>query len=135
MKMNSLELEDMSKSEQLHQQAMECSDIAYYGKIKGTASPEFIEEHYRKAFEFEKQAAFELLALPDNSLTRAVVFRSAACLAFKIGEWRECEKLACMGLIAEPPKYLEKQLREVLKDAVLELEKTYTEPLEGRTEG
>lgn len=116
-------LENRSNAEVLHDQAMECYDNAYYGEIKGKLSPELVAENYRKAFELEKKAAFELLTLPENNLTRAVIFRSAACLAFKIGEWRECEKLACMALSAEPPKYVEKQLREVLKDAILELEK------------
>ncbi|TAE03973.1 MAG: hypothetical protein EAZ97_00765 [Bacteroidetes bacterium] len=116
-------LEDMSKSEVLHQQAMEYYDNAYYGEIKGKLSPELVLENYRKAFELEKQAALELLTLKADSLTRAVIFRSAASIASRIGEWRECEKLACMGLCAEPPKYVEKQLRELLKDAILELEK------------
>jgi hypothetical protein len=119
----------MGKSETLHQEAMECHDNAYYGEIRGTKSKEYIAENRRKAFELEKQAAFELLHLPENSMTRAVIFRSAACLAFKIGEWRECEKLACIGLSAEPPKYVETQLREILKDAIIELEKLEEERL------
>ncbi len=69
---------------------------------------------YRRALELEKQAALELRDDYSEEPSRSVLFRSAATLAFDVGEWREAEKLVAMGLSGEPPHAIAEELHDVM---------------------
>ena len=47
--------------------------------------------------------------------TRAILFKSAALLAQKSHQYREAEKMACLGLSGEPSNDLAKELRQILE--------------------
>jgi tetratricopeptide (TPR) repeat protein len=56
----------------------------------------------KAALELEREAAFELLTNFDSEPTRSVLFRSAANLAYNLGQYEQAEKLIYQALAGSP---------------------------------
>ena len=69
---------------------------------------------FLEAFELEREAALLIKDVPDHELSKAILFRSAAWIAFHAEKYREAERMAAYGLMGNPPDQLVKELREVL---------------------
>ena len=110
----------MSKSQQLHTNAMKIAQEAHFARENGDL------DNYLKltklAFEQEKEAAWALFYPFDAEPTRSVLFRSAAWLAYHCGEWREAERMVAAGLLGDPPLEIIRELRALYKRIVIYLE-------------
>jgi hypothetical protein len=96
---------------ELHEQAMEWMDHAGIKRREGDA--EQSHENIKRAFELEKQAAELIAPYLEEEPSRSVLHRSAASLAMQCGEYREAERLICIGLLGNPPSEIAEELREV----------------------
>ena len=86
--MNTMEIQE------LHSQAMELADKADFLKRKGKADE--ADVLFRQSFEAERKAAIAARQQQTGEPTESVLFRSAATLAYTIGEYREAERLVCL---------------------------------------
>jgi hypothetical protein len=114
-----------------HNRAMEFAEKAAIAKFKGEFS--IANELFRKAFTLEKEAAHDCL-FGDDELTKAVLFRSAASLAYECGEFREAERLVAIGLSGNPPDEIAEEIRNLFEEITfgrhLETKGIYLEPNE-----
>lgn len=103
-----------------HRKAMELAALALLARQRGNekeAMPLF-----REAYNLEREVANEL-APTDLEPSRSVIHRSAATLALDCGEYVEAEKLAMIGLLGNRPASIAAELREVLMQAIRQLQK------------
>lgn len=103
--------------DQLHNKAMELADVAFYAYRKGEKSE--AERYYREAFQYEKAAAMLLLNEYQTEPSRAILFRSAACLLLNLPQptqqdYREAERMAAFALAGNPPDGIIPELWEIL---------------------
>lgn len=73
----------------------------------------------RQACELEEQAAVQLLPDPSDEPTRAILFCSAASLAWQAGDVAWCKRLCHDGLRGFPPPEYEADFNELLDKATL----------------
>ncbi|MBR6276857.1 MAG: hypothetical protein IKR31_08025 [Prevotella sp.] len=105
----------MMDIQKFHNNAMELADKADYLKMQGNVDE--AKAVYRQSFEAERDAALMAHQQKLGEPTESVLFRSAASLAYTIGDYREAERLACQGLAGNPPAEIAEELRS-LYDAV-----------------
>lgn len=103
------------KIQELHNKAMELADKADILKMQGNADESSVV--FQQSLEAEREAAFAARQQQVGEPTESVLFRSAASLAFTIGDYREAERLVCQGLAGNPPSEIAEELRN-LYDAV-----------------
>jgi len=109
------ELEMTASISQLHEQAMDAAENALLMRRRGNHRAAEIE--FRRAYELERQAAFQLFPVHDAEPTRGVLFRSAATLALDVGELEAAEALAAAGLAGlNVSAGVQAELRAVLED-------------------
>lgn len=75
---------------------------------------------YAQSLQAEKEAAYAARKEHLGEPTESVLFRSAASLAYCIKDYREAERLVCMGLAGEPPSELADELRNLYNAIALE---------------
>jgi hypothetical protein len=105
----------MKDIRQLHRDAISFSKQASFALEKGDSG-----EYLRlasKAFELERDAAMELIREFDAEPTRSVLFRSAASLAYNIGNYAESQKLIYLALAGRPFDEIEEELQALLENA------------------
>lgn len=85
----------------LHNQAMALADEAWMARRMGMA--DMARAFATRALLPEMQAARLLAATPGNEPTRAILYRSAASLAYQAGRWSTMGRLARAGLRGHPP--------------------------------
>ena len=110
--MSKIEIEQAMK---LHREAMDFSEEAQIAKIK-RENENSVSIFFEKAFELEKEAAMLLKDEEEDLVTRAVLFRSAAVLAFDCNKSREAEKLIGLGLSKEAPLQIANELRDLYEE-------------------
>ncbi len=71
----------------------------------------------QQAFDLEKEAAFALISNFESEPTRSVLFRSAANLAYNLGQYEEAEKLIYQALSGRPHAEIKAELLS-LKDSI-----------------
>lgn len=101
--------------QELHRQAMELADKADFQKMQGNADE--ANALFRQSLDAERKAALTAQQQRVGEPTESVLFRSAATLAYTIGDYREAERLTCLGLAGNPPAEIAEELRS-LYDAV-----------------
>lgn len=101
----------MSNITDLHNLAMEEMDEAFFARRSGNAA--LADQHNRKAFELEKQAANLLKDNFEAEPSRSVLYRSAASFAYECGEFREAEQLISIALSGNPPEEIMEELRDL----------------------
>ena len=72
---------------------------------------------YAQSFESEREAAYMARNQQIGEPTESVLFRSAASLAYGLKDFREAERLVCLGLSGNPPAEIADELRS-LYDAI-----------------
>lgn len=110
----------MSEAQQLHTEAMKKAGEAMSAQQAGD-NLKYLELT-KEAFEKEKQAAWQLFPKIEAEPTRAVLFRSAAWLAFNCGQIREAEQLIAAALAGNPPLEILKELRVLYREVLGQLE-------------
>ena len=78
----------------------------------------------RRAFELESQAAAYFADRHDFEPTRSVMYRGAATLALRCGDFAEARRLCLDGLAGKPPEEIAWELREILVQAQGAVEST-----------
>lgn len=99
------------KIQELHTKAMELAEQADFQKMQGNA--ENASSLYAESLACEKDAAFCARDEHFGEPTESVLFRSAASLAYGLKQYREAERLICMGLAGNPPLEIAKELRSL----------------------
>lgn len=102
----------VEKAMKIHREAMDFSEKAQIARIKGMSREEVLA-FFRKAFRLEREAAMLLKDEKTKLVTRAVLFRSAAVLAFDCGEVSEVEELINLGLSGEVPPQIADELHDL----------------------
>lgn len=103
------------KIQELHNNAMELADKGDLMKKQGKT--EEANALYRQSLDAEREAALAARQQGVGEPSESVLFRSAASLAYTIGDYREAERLVCLGLSGNPPAEIADELRS-LYDAV-----------------
>ena len=96
---------------QLHRKAMELADQA--DLLKRQEKTDEANALYCQSLEAEKEAALAAHEQHVGELTESVLFRSAASLAYAAKDYREAERLICMGLAGNPPAEIAEELRSL----------------------
>ena len=107
----------MSNINDLHDEAMEFSDQAFFAKRKGDLASAI--EFSRQAMELETQAAEMLKDDLNEEPSRSVLYRSAASMAMSCEEYRQAEKLIATALAGNPPEEIAEELRDLLEEVNL----------------
>ena len=95
--------------QELHNQAMELADQADYLKMQG--KDQEAKLLFSQSLDAERDAAYAAREQNLGEPTESVLFRSAASLAYCVKEYREAERLICMGLAGNPPAEIAEELR------------------------
>lgn len=103
----------MKELNELHQQAMEFCDQAFFAKRQGDLS--LAAELSQRAFELETKAAEMLKDDLGAEPTRSILYRSAASLAIDCEELRKAEQLISSALVGNPPTEIAEELRDLLE--------------------
>lgn len=103
----------MSKINDLHEQAMEFSDQAFFAKREGDLVS--AKKFSCQGLELETQAAEILKDDLDEEPSRSVLYRSAASMAMSCEEYRQAEKLIATALAGNPPEDIAEELRDLLE--------------------
>lgn len=111
---------DFEKLNQKHDKAMELAALALLARQRGDEKK--AKPLFREAFDLEREVADEI-APTDLEPSRSVIHRSAATLALDCGEYVEAERLAMIGLLGNRPASIAAELREVLMQAIRQLQK------------
>ena len=114
----------MTKSQQLHTEAMKIAEEAFQAQQAGNATKYL--HLAKKAYEKEKEAAWLLFSNFEAEPTRSVLFRSAAWLAFNCGKMREAEQLISAALAGNPPLEIIKELRDLYKEILSSFEPVHS---------
>jgi hypothetical protein len=105
----------MKQIEALHRAAMAKLDEAFLLRVQGQLDA--ARASLRGAFEEERRAALATKASVEP--TRSVLLRSAASIAFDLGELREAERLVAIALSGDPPPEIAEELRDLLESVNL----------------
>ena len=103
---------------ELHTRAMELADQADLLKRQGNADDAL--RLYEQSLEAERKAAYSAQDHHVGEPTESVLFRSAASLAYTVKDYREAERLICMGLAGNPPAEIAEELRNLYDTVNLE---------------
>jgi hypothetical protein len=99
---------------ELHTQAMDIAEEAF--EYQRSGNQEAANSLFFKALELEQGAAFMLDARPENEPSRSILFRSAASLAYNVGDYETAEKLVAQGLTGYPPPEIADELRDLFDE-------------------
>ena len=101
----------MNQAELLYNQGVQWAEQADIARIK--RYPVDYKSYYAKASELERDAALLLSAEDKNPLSRGVLLRSAAALAYKAGDFKEAEKLIALARSENPMGYEAAKLDDI----------------------
>lgn len=104
--------------QELHSQAMELANKADLLKRRGKTDEAGLL--FRQSLEAERKAAIAAWQQQIGEPTESVLFRSAATLAYTIGDYREAERLVCLGLAGNPPVEITEELRSLYDTVSME---------------
>ncbi len=104
----------MSQAQTLHIEAMQKGADAFAAQRSGDY------HNYLQLTKqaFEKEAAWLLFNKTEAEPTRAILFRSAAQLAFNCGKMREAEQLISAALRGNPPIEILRELRSLYREVL-----------------
>ena len=102
---------DIQKINSNHKEAMNLALEASVEEKRGNSS--LANVLYKKAYELERDAAWELIPHQDKEPTRSILFRSAASLAKKCGLIDDGKQLIQLALNGNPPANVKQQLSDL----------------------
>lgn len=108
----------MATHGQLHHEAMQYAERATVAETLG--DDRHAQTLFRKALEKEVAAAEQFHLQPTMEPDRAILYRSAANLAYRCHEFRQAEQLAATALAGNPPEPIAEELRTVLEQVALQ---------------
>jgi hypothetical protein len=97
---------------------MELAEQADFLKMQGKDAE--AKPLYEESLQAEKEAAYQARNQQIGEPSESVLFRSAASLAYGLKDFREAERLICMGLAGNPPQDVARELRELYDQVSLE---------------
>ena len=120
--------------QKLHTQAMDFAEQADFLKMQGKEDE--AQDAYTQSLNAEKEAAYAARNQHLGEPTESILFRSAATLAYSLHDFREAERLICMGLAGNPPLEIAEELRDLYDKVSMErnLTKMDASPLESQHE-
>lgn len=104
--------------QELHTRAMELAEQADFLKMQGKDAE--AKSLYGESLQAEKEAAYQARNQQIGEPSESVLFRSAASLAYGLKDFREAERLICMGLAGNPPQDVARELRDLYDQVSLE---------------
>ena len=104
--------------QELHIRAMELAEQADFLKMQGKDTE--AKPLYEESLQAEKEAAHQARNQQIGEPSESVLFRSAASLAYGLKDFREAERLICMGLAGNPPQDVARELRDLYDQVSLE---------------
>jgi len=110
----------MKDIRKIHREAMELARKANEALFIG--QKDSFLKYSNESLVLEKEAAFELISDFKSEPTRSVLFRSAATLAYNIGNYQEAKKLIHIALSGDPYAEIIEELdvlMENIKEAIL----------------
>ena len=108
----------MTKANDLHNQAMEHVDVAFFARRRGDA--EAARDSFEQALAKETAAIEALEERERVQPMYSVLYRSAATLALDCGRLSEAKNLAYKGLALGPYAEIEEELLDVVEQATAE---------------
>jgi|GEM_PF-741494 len=109
----------MSEVQLYHRKAIQALNLANDAEIHGFS--EESKSNFQVAFDFERRAAYMLVSNIDAEPTRSVLFRSAATLAKRLGQFEEARRLIYQGLAGNPFHETVTELQDLLNDVNFEI--------------
>jgi hypothetical protein len=101
----------MNTVRELHDQAMRLAQQALVARESGDLAR--AEVLARQALPLEIQAAERIAKVPANEPTRAILYRSAASLAYQCQDFAAAQRLVAEGLAGSPPPRVEQELKDL----------------------
>ena len=117
---------------ELHRKAMDLADLADTKKSQGLNRDAAVL--YRQSLESEQNAAIEARLQHVGEPTESVLFRSAASLAYILNDYREAERLICLGLAGNPPSEIADELRGLYDAVSIDRKMEHAMPLNNKKE-
>ena len=104
--------------QKLHTLAMDLAEQADILKMQGKTDE--AQGLYTQSLDAESEAAYAARNQHLGEPTESVLFRSAASLAYGLQNYREAERLICMGLAGNPPHEIAEELRDLFDNVSME---------------
>ena len=104
----------MQNIKEIHQRAMDLAEEGFIAQKKGDDGKAISK--LSEALEVEQRAADSLIISEEAEPTRSILYRSAASLAYNIGDFRLCDRLIARGLSGFPPPEIEDELKNLYED-------------------
>lgn len=98
----------------LHNRAMAAAEAALLARFRRDRDQELTA--LQQAFELEREAAETGNRLGIGEPSRSILLRSAATLAYDVGELDEAERLAHVAMAGSPPEFVKQELRGLLQN-------------------
>lgn len=99
----------MKKVNELHNKAMDLTEQALL--LQRKQQQVAANQLFKEAFDLEKSAAMLMINKYEIEPTRSILFKSAACLALDINDYREAERMIAFALSGNPPTEITNELR------------------------
>jgi len=93
---------------------MDLAEEAFIYKKQG--KEEKAKELFQKALVLEQEAAEKLYISKEVEPTRSILYRSAASLAFHVGDYETADRLVANGLAGYPPPEIKEELKNLYED-------------------
>jgi hypothetical protein len=104
----------MTTVQDLHPKAMDLADEAF--RLQRTGRTREAQPLFKQALDLEREAALLLPATQESEPSRAILFRSAAALAYNAEDYEEAERLIAYGLSGFPPSEIKEELKNLYED-------------------
>src|SRR5688572_19057892 len=106
----------MSTVREFHDQAMRAAQLAIVARHR----EDWLEAERlaRRAYEYESQAALLIPKERTSEPTRAILYRSAASLAYQCKEFVAAQRLITEGLSGHPPMQIRQEMEALLKEVL-----------------
>jgi len=104
----------MQTVEELHTQAMDLAEEAFFVQKKGDKLKS--RDLFEKSLAFEQKAAEQLAMTQDSEPTRSILYQSAASIAYHAGDYDTADRLIANGLAGYPPFEIREELKNLYED-------------------
>lgn len=104
----------MQSIESLHNSAMDLAEEAFI--LEKQRNEDKAKALFQKAMTLEQKAAEGLPISIDSEPTRSILYRSAASLAYRYGDYETADRLVANGLAGFPPPEIKEELKDLYED-------------------
>jgi hypothetical protein len=93
---------------------MDLADEAF--RLQRIGQSQQAQTLFKEALDLEREAALLLPATQESEPSRAILFRSAAALAYNAEDYEAAERLVAYGLTGFPPSEIKEELKNLYED-------------------